>query len=144
MFRNGELVDRMLTVSALSRFNFNFANSLLRIARRQINLELKDIPRPNQYARAHDLVAEWKRTSYAGPLWWTILRVHAVPVAWQNFLVMSAVLNIAPQWVLLQLLRLLEEQETFGHFGPEVWIWVVWLAIALLAQSVREINSAAF
>ncbi len=43
-----------------------------------------------------------------------------------------------PQWVILQLLRILEARENNGEFGVDVWIWVVWLGVVIIIQSWVE------
>ncbi|EHA49824.1 multidrug resistance-associated protein 1 [Pyricularia oryzae 70-15] len=133
------LVDRMYTVSAFSRFNYSWPNSILSLARKQGDLEHKDLGRPNHYVRAKDVSADWKRRAYTSRLWLSIARAHASGFALQWVLTFAtSILNFAPQWVILQLLRNLERREPGTPYSLDVWMWVFWLGAAIVVQNWVE------
>jgi len=139
VFKNGELVDRMYTVCAFSRFNFAWPDHLLSLASKKKNLDMKDLGRLNHYTRAAEVSADWKRRNYKHRLWISVCLAHKRTFAVQWSLTLcSSFLNFAPQWVILQLLRILETREPDSQSGLDVWIWVVWLFMALIAQSWVE------
>lgn len=140
VFYRGELVDRMYTTSAYSRFTFSWPTDLMNLSVTKKNLDLIDMPRPNHKTRAVNVSANWKAANYpVRRLWLSVIRAHAGPFALQWILTFgTAILNFAPQWVVLRLLRILENRTPGEPFGINVWIWVLWLGIAIIAQSVRN------
>ncbi len=137
VFHDGEPVDRMYTVSAFSRFNFSWPADLLSLAKTKKSLDFADLPRPDHLTRSSAVSADWKRYNYPRRLWLSLLLVHkkAFAVQWALTLCTS-ILSFTPQWVILQLLRILENRPTgSGPFGFGVWIWVVWLGLAITADS---------
>ncbi|KAL2165366.1 hypothetical protein VTH06DRAFT_664 [Thermothelomyces fergusii] len=140
VFYQGELVDRMWTASALSRFTWSWASGLLDLASRKKDLDLEDLPRPDQFVRAASVSASWKAQKNAGRrLWQALILAHFKPLALQWFVTLIAsILNFAPQWVILQLLRYLETREPGDGRELEAWMWVVWLGIVIIAQGWVE------
>ncbi|KAL2270974.1 hypothetical protein VTJ83DRAFT_345 [Remersonia thermophila] len=139
VFFDGEPVDRMYTVSALSRFTWRWASGLLKLATKKRNLDLDDLPRPGGSVRAASVSADWKAKPTADvPLWLGLFLAHKTAFAVNWFLTLCAsILNFAPQWVILQLLRFFERRQP-GDQSLEAWMWVVWLAIVIIAQSWFE------
>ena len=139
VFYNGELVDRMLTVSAFSRFNWSWPYGILDVATRKRDLDIADLTRPDHCTRAKDTSDDWKRRNYHHPLWLSVLRAHKAAFALQWALtVCTAILNFAPQWVILQLLRGLENRKPGTDHGLDIWVWVIWLGVVIVAQSWVE------
>ncbi|KAK4100650.1 P-loop containing nucleoside triphosphate hydrolase protein [Parathielavia hyrcaniae] len=140
VFYQGELVDRMYTISALSRFTWGWPSGLLKLASKKRDLDLADLPRPDQYTRAAAVSADWKKLKTSGRrLWLSLILAHKKPLALQWFATLAAsILNFAPQWVILQLLRFLENREPGKKHDIEAWMWVVWLGIVIIAQSWVE------
>jgi ABC-type multidrug transport system fused ATPase/permease subunit len=140
VFYQGELVDRMYTVSAFSRFTFSWPSSLLNLASIKKDLDLADLTRPDQYTRAAAVSADWKKLKTNGRrLWLALVLAHKKPLALQWFMTLcSSILNFAPQWVILQLLRFLENRQPESKQDIEAWMWVVWLGIVIIAQSWVE------
>ncbi|KAI1271336.1 P-loop containing nucleoside triphosphate hydrolase protein [Xylaria sp. FL0933] len=139
VFYENELVDRLYTVSAWSRYNYSWASGVLGLGAKKKNLDLPDLPRPNHYVRSKDAVAEWESHNFNHPLWISVVLAHkwAFAIQWALSLV-SAVLNFAPQWVVLQLLHLLERRQGNERVGYEGWTWAIWLMVAIVAQSWIE------
>lgn len=50
----------------------------------------------------------------------------------------TAFLNFAPQWCVLQLLKLLERRQKTEPLASEAWMWVVLIGVAIIAQSWFE------
>jgi ABC-type multidrug transport system fused ATPase/permease subunit len=142
VFYQGELVDRMYTEHALSRFTFAWPSDLLKLASRKNNLDLTDLPRPDQFTRAASVSAYWKTQKTDGkPLWLSVILAHkrALSLQWFATLVTS-VLNFAPQWVVLQLMRYFEKRQPGSEHDIDAWMLVVWLAVTIIAQSWVEAN----
>ncbi|KAI1811841.1 P-loop containing nucleoside triphosphate hydrolase protein [Poronia punctata] len=139
VFYNGELVDRMYSATAWSRFNWSWPSSILSLAATKKNLDLSDLPRPNHYVRAKDAIAAWEAFGFKRSLWISVILAHKWSFALQwSMSLIAAVLNFAPQWVVLQILHLLERRDDHERVGYDGWIWAIWLMVAILAQSWVE------
>lgn len=137
VFHDGRLVDRMFTVAAFSRFQFSWPKDVLSLAYKKKNLDMVDLPRPNHYTRSKEVSDDWKRRAYTGRLWVSVMRAHADKFALQWLLTLgTAVLNFAPQWVILRLLIILETRVPGQTYGLDVWIWVIYLGIVIISQAV--------
>ncbi|KAK4451704.1 P-loop containing nucleoside triphosphate hydrolase protein [Podospora aff. communis PSN243] len=139
VFKDGHMIDRMHTVSAFTRFNFNWPSGVLTLASKKKNLDLADLNRMDHHTRAADVSADWKCRNYKHRLWISVILAHkgAFAIQWALTLC-SSVLNFAPQWVILQLLRILETRSPGSRSGIEVWVWVIWLFVAIIAQAWVE------
>ncbi|KAL7620647.1 hypothetical protein AAE478_009642 [Parahypoxylon ruwenzoriense] len=136
VFYDGQLVDRLYTGSAWSRFNWSWPASLLRLAAKKKNLDLADLFRPDHDTRSKETTADWESRGFTGPLWISIIIAHKWNFALQWLLTtVTAFLNVAPQWVVLQLLHLLERRQGHERLGYQAWIWVVLIAVVILLQS---------
>ncbi|KAI1384101.1 putative ATP-binding cassette transporter protein [Hypoxylon trugodes] len=139
VFLDGHPVDRLYTESAWSRFNWSWPVYLLRKATKKNNLDLEDLPRPDHYTRSKETTADWESRGFTGPLWISIVLAHKWNFAIQWILtIVTAFLNLAPQWVVLQLLNLLERRESHERVSYEAWVWVILIAVAILIQSWVE------
>ncbi|KAI1875694.1 uncharacterized protein JN550_001980 [Neoarthrinium moseri] len=142
VFHEGKLVDRYYTESAWSHFNWSWPTNVLKLAAKRNNLDLKDLPRPDHYSRARETTLYWESRNFQGPLWVSIILAHKAKFALQWFVtLLSAILNFAPQWCVLHLLKLLEDRayrDRKEPLGYDAWMWVVWIAVAIIAQSWVE------
>lgn len=140
VFQDGDkLVDRMYTVSAWTRFNFSWPMSILKVAGKKNDLDLADLPRPDQYTRAKETSADWTSRNFTSRLRLSLIKAHGRALALQWFLTLcTAFLNFTPQWVILQILRILESRTPGEPYGSNVWMWVVWLGLSIVAQSWVE------
>ncbi|KAI1465542.1 P-loop containing nucleoside triphosphate hydrolase protein [Daldinia caldariorum] len=139
VYYNGQLVDRMYTISAWSKLNWSWPGYLLRQASKKNNLDLADLPRPDHYTRSKDTAADWESRNFTGPLWISIIAAHKWVFALQWILtILTAFLKVAPQWVVLQLLNLLEHRQGNERLGREAWVWVILIAVVVLVQSWVE------
>lgn len=136
---DGKPIDRMFTSSAMDRFTWGWCYYLLKSAGKRNELDLADLPRPNHDTRAAEMSADWKRRASKRPLWIAIIGAHkwAIIKQWTLTLVTSF-LNFGPQWVILQLLQLLETRSARDTYTLDVWIWVIWLGVVVVAQAWVE------
>ncbi|KAI1298559.1 P-loop containing nucleoside triphosphate hydrolase protein [Xylaria venustula] len=139
VFYEGELVDRMYTASAWSKYNYSWVSGVLRLATKKKNLDLSDLPRPNHYVRAKDATAEWESHGFNYSLWISVILAHkwAFVLQWVLSLA-TAVLTFAPQWVVLQLLHLIERRHGNEPVSYEGWLWAIGLMLVIIAQSWIE------
>ncbi|KAI1375361.1 P-loop containing nucleoside triphosphate hydrolase protein [Hypoxylon crocopeplum] len=139
VFHDGQPVDRKYTVSAWSRFTWSWPSNLLRLAVKKKNLDLTDLPKPDHYTRSKETAADWESRGFTGPLWISIIAAHKLQFIFQWALtIVAAILSLAPQWVVLQLLRLLEQRRGHERLGYDAWVWVVLIAVVILVQSWIE------
>ncbi len=141
VYYEGELVDRMYTTSAYGRFTYSWPTDIMNLSVKKKTLDLLDMPRPNHMTRSGDVSAEWKTNGYPiQRLWLSIIRAHSYAFALQWVLTfVGSIMNFAPQWVVLHLLRILEKRRPGETFGPDVWVWVLWLGVAIVSQCVRPL-----
>lgn len=139
VFHDGQPVDRLYTESAWSRFNWSWPAYLLRMASKKGNLDLEDLPRPDHHTRSKETTADWESRGFTGPLWISIFLAHKWLFALQWTLsVLTAFLSMAPQWVVLQLLNMLEQRQGHEDLGYRAWIWVILIAVSVLVRSWVE------
>ncbi|KAK8136839.1 hypothetical protein PG984_004779 [Apiospora sp. TS-2023a] len=139
VFHNDQLVDRYYTNSAWARFNWSWPANVLQHAAKKKSLDLADLPRPDHFTRAKETTADWESRGFTGPLWQSIILAHKWMFALQWFATLvTSFLNFAPQWCVLQLLRILERRTNREPLGYDAWIWVIWIAVAIIAQSWVE------
>lgn len=142
VFHNGQPVDGLYTGSAWSRYNWSWPAYILSKASQKNNLDLEDLPRPDHYTRAKETSADWESRGFTGPLWISIIASHKWEFALQWILtVVTAFLNLAPQWAVLQLLHLLERRQNHEPLGYEAWVWVILIAVTSLVLSWVEAYS---
>jgi hypothetical protein len=136
VFIEGKPVDSGKDVSVLSRYSFAWCFPLLVLATKKGSLDQDDLPRPDDATRAKSLtkrwLEKWPQASDARKLWVKLAMQHkwALSLQWLLTLVQSFG-NVAPQFVLLHLLRLLERRQAGKSVSSEAWIWV----LALLAST---------
>lgn len=136
---DGRPIDRMYTSTALNRFTWGWPTYLLKMASKRNQLDLNDLPRPDHYTRAAELSADWKKRDSKRKLWLAIILAHKMALAKQWFLTLvTSFLNFGPQWVILQLLRILENRGSQENYSLSVYMWVLWLGIVIIAQAWTE------
>ncbi|KAI1821823.1 P-loop containing nucleoside triphosphate hydrolase protein [Xylaria intraflava] len=139
VFYEGELVEPLYTTTALSRYTWSWPSSLLKLATEK-SLGLSDLPRPNHLVRAKTVTAEWDSHDFnKHPLWVSVALAHkwSFIIQWTLSLV-AAISAFGPQWVVLQILHLLERRQDDRPLGYEAWMCAVWLVVAILAQTWVE------
>ncbi|ELR06467.1 hypothetical protein GMDG_07992 [Pseudogymnoascus destructans 20631-21] len=132
-------IDAMNTNSALSKYSFEWCNAVLRFAVKKGTLNMSDLPRPNADTRSADLAASWTRANLPGSLMLRIFLTHKWAFAGQWALAfVQAFGNIAPQFVLLQILRVLERRGSGEPITSEAFVWVAALGVMTVASSWVE------
>ena len=140
VFIEGRPVDSGKDVSALHRFSFSWCFPLLVLATKKGSLDQDDLPRPDNATRAKSVtqrwLEKWPQARNTRRLWVKLAIQHkwALSLQWLLTLVQSFG-NVAPQFVLLHLLRLLESRQVGRSVSSEAWIWV----LALLASTFLPI-----
>ncbi|KAK0748030.1 P-loop containing nucleoside triphosphate hydrolase protein [Apiosordaria backusii] len=135
----GEPVDRMYSTTALGRYTFSWPAAVLTLASKQKNLDMTHLSRPDHYSRAASTSEAWKKRNSKHPLWLSLLLAHKTPLAIQWVLTFcTSILNFAPQWVILQLLKTLEKRRPGTQSGIDAWAWVFWLGISIIVGSWLE------
>jgi hypothetical protein len=136
VFIEGRPVDSGKDVSALYRYSFAWCFPLLILATKKGSLDQDDLPRPDNTTRAKSLTHRWlekrSKPSNTRKLWVKLAIQHkwALGLQWLLTLVQSFG-NMAPQFVLFHLLRLLERRQAGNSVSSEAYIWV----LALLAST---------
>ncbi|KAH9894582.1 putative ATP-binding cassette transporter protein [Xylariomycetidae sp. FL2044] len=139
VYHDGKLVDKRLTNSLWSLINWAWPWEVIRTAHEKNNLDLEDLPRPDHHTRSLERTAAWEAHGFTGPLWISIISAYKWLFLLQWILTLAtAFLNLAPQWVVLQLLELLENRQGHENLGYDAWKWVIWLAVSIIAQSWVE------
>ena len=137
VFSNGRLVDRMFTTSAWSRLTFGWATPLMVLATKKGDLDLVDLARPRHELRPHWQSAQWEARKVKDTLFRSLLRVYGWGVVKQW---VTSALNVsisyAPWWITLRLLEFLESRVPGESSGSRIWLFLVWLGLAKIVNSV--------
>lgn len=140
--KDGKLVDSLYTTTALGRYSFAWASQILNIANKQGVLALSDLPRPDHFTRAKSVTEAWIQANRSGKLWKKVFLAHKWAFIMQWILtLLQSFGNVAPQFILLHILRLLEERDAGGSgtsIAAEAWIWVLSLGLSTIVASWIE------
>ena len=139
VYLDGNLVDDMYSVSALSRYSFTWVEHLLYLAHVKKRLELDDFPVMDHHTRAKELSTSWESKDRPRKLWIELVLCHKwnFIIQWVLTLIQSFG-NFAPQFVNFHFLQLLEERDLGVPVSKEAWIWVVALTIVTIGSSWIE------
>lgn len=140
VFRNGKVVDRQHTVSFLQRISFDWANTLLRYAIKNRELNLDDLPELDFATRSKTLLDSFEKNYKKGQRLWKTLFLGYYTILARQYLitVIVSVLSFAPQLALWGILRSLEARSS-GSWNPvTTWFLVIALGGAILLETVIE------
>lgn len=127
----GRPIDANLTKSALSRYTFTWTGPVLDLAEKKGVLELEDLPRPDSHTRSKELAETWMASNHAGRLWLSLLRAHFWPFIFQWALTGAQSFgNVAPQFMLMHIIKILELRDKGQSVTSEAWIWVIALGLS--------------
>ncbi|KIW07421.1 uncharacterized protein PV09_02262 [Verruconis gallopava] len=131
----GQPVDAASSVSALDRYTYSWPGPLLAAAKRLKDLEYSDIPVLGAEDRTSELTATFKENlGRTHSMLKSVLLSHLSTFLWQHiYTVVDAMLMVAPQFVMYQLLRLLEQRDAGADIAAAARFWVVALGVAILA-----------
>ena len=105
-------VDRQKTVSALSYILLAWSWDVLNIARAKQDLKVDDLPLLHHKTRSSYLLQWYGSEADKRALWRTLLYMNSAELAFQTlFAMLSAAIQFAPQLLLYQILRRLEDAE---------------------------------
>ncbi|KAF8854593.1 P-loop containing nucleoside triphosphate hydrolase protein [Acephala macrosclerotiorum] len=140
VYSNGKVVERQLTSSIWTRYTYNWSSDILDLAATKL-IEPEDLPSMDAHVRAKD-VKSYFRSIILKPttsLWLQIFWAYRGPLVFQWFMViLSSVIDTAPQLAMLQLLRYLEVREGFGFIDPRAWICVGSLLVATALETLVD------
>ncbi|XP_044719937.1 ABC transporter domain-containing protein [Hirsutella rhossiliensis] len=135
VFHKGRQVDAEWTVSAINRYTWSWAGALLKVACKKGDLDEKDIPRPDHFIRAENLVSAWTKASHHGSLLRSVLRAYGRRLALQWAIIVGrCILGIGPFWAMLRLVQLLEKRGSVELPAMEPWILVIFMGACILAD----------
>ena len=155
------IVDGQYTVSALSSYTFGFASNVLSLARKKASLELADLPKLHLWGRSSFLLQNFDAVTQENErLWKSIFLAHRFEFLFQiGWAMLQSALAFAPQLVMYQLLRLLEQRSKGAPIENIAWglvfalggsillsswtqAWAYWICWARLGQPIRAELSA--
>ncbi|TDZ13595.1 ATP-dependent bile acid permease [Colletotrichum spinosum] len=141
VFFDGRVVDRLNTANAFSRYTWGWCTSLLDTATQKKDLDVTDLPKPDNWTRSGDSAQRWKGYNFkeGSSLWWSIIWAYRGPLAVQWSIALSkSFLSLAPSFVTLQILTALEKRRPGDQLPAEVWSLVFWLGLVILADAWVE------
>ncbi|KAE8383307.1 P-loop containing nucleoside triphosphate hydrolase protein [Aspergillus bertholletiae] len=139
VFRDGQEVDRELTVTALGRYTFSWANCLLDYAIKNRSLTLGDLPILRAEKCAELLHRNFEAAKGSRKLWQALVIVHWRPLLLQFFLTLAVgILSFSPQMVLFNILTLLESRGRSDWSPLLPAAWVIALGGLMLLHSLFE------
>lgn len=135
LLADNKLVDAELSCSALARFTFSWASTILRRARNVARLDIDDLPHVSQYMRSSALLASFSSASHAeSPLWRRLVQHFRWAIFWQSMVtVMLSVTRFGPQYAMFRLLSALEK-----GLSTIVWVWVFGIGVSMFFNSLLE------
>lgn len=139
VFKDGRVVDAGETDTLFSKYSFGWAAPLLKLARAKGELDLNDLPVMDHNTRSRDATRNWIEADRKHALWLNIVLHHkwALILQWALTLI-QAIGNIAPQFVLLNVLILLESRSEGASISSKAWIWVIALGLSTTIASWIE------
>lgn len=142
VFSNGRLVDRMFTTSAWSRLTFAWATPLMVLATEKGDLDLVDLARPSHDLRPDYQSAQWEARKIKDTVFRSLLRIYGWGVVKQwTTATLSITVSYAPWWITLRLLESLESRLPGETSGSRIWLFLVWLGLAKILNSVSIVTS---
>ncbi|KAL9636160.1 MAG: hypothetical protein Q9164_002999, partial [Protoblastenia rupestris] len=137
---DGHAVDRQYTVSAFKLYGMAWASDVLSLARTKDNLSLDDLPILHHRARSAHLLVWFGMEAEKHSLWKALLYMHWPEILFETvFAILQAVIHFAPQLVMYNLLRLLEQGAGGGQISAMACILVLGLGFSLVSASWADI-----
>jgi hypothetical protein len=135
VYHEGKPVDAEHTASLWSRYNFLWPLPLLYRARSGKKLEMEDYPHLSHYSRAQDLFDHFNSLTTTGSFAKRLFVAHGPQFMWLSGLaVIDAFLNLAPQFVMYNLLLLLQQRDSGIDVAYLPVFWAVGLGLAQLLE----------
>lgn len=136
---NGHPVDSQRSVSALSRFTWEWIQPLLQLASVNQDLTLDDVPRGDHTLRAADLQKEWDASKPRATLLRSLSWAYKgrMGLLWSVTLV-RGLISVLPFWAMLRIISILENEGREGIHRFELPALVVIMALSNLLDGVRS------
>lgn len=135
VFHQGKPVDGELTASLWTRLNFSWPLPLLYLARGGKKLDMDDYPHLSHYSRSQDLFDHFNSLKTTGSFIKRLSVAHSPQFAWLfSLAIIDAVLNLAPQFVMYNLLLLLQKRDSGLDVAYLPVFWAVGLGLAQLLE----------
>ncbi|KAJ5610546.1 P-loop containing nucleoside triphosphate hydrolase protein [Penicillium lagena] len=139
VYFEGQLVDQQMTVSALSRFTYSWASTLLQYAVNNKTLDIDSLPKLSLPVRAHSLRANFERALGSRKIWKAIIFAHYKDIGLQMMLTLAAcLLSFGPQVALYKIVNSMEARGTESGVTLQSWVWVLALGTLMLVASSLE------
>ncbi|KAK7413238.1 hypothetical protein QQX98_007897 [Neonectria punicea] len=139
VYFKGFKVDRQWTVSALNRYTWTWVEPLLHYASKKNDLDVDDIPQADLKLRSEDLKKNWDAFKFEGSLLRSLLWAYKGGIAFQwGLTIFRCFLGILPFWIMLRLIRILEQRGSDSTPTLELWGLVIWMAIFNLLDAWIE------
>jgi ABC-type multidrug transport system fused ATPase/permease subunit len=135
VFFQGHPVDLATTVSAYGRYTYSWPAPLLAEAKRLKDLQYSDIPVLDARDRTIELTGTFKANlKRTNSMLRSLLLSHSSTFTWQHiYSFVDAAFMVAPQFVMYQLLRLLEARDAGVNINAAARFWVIALGIVIIA-----------
>lgn len=137
---NGRIVERQYTTSLWNRLSLSWSSDLLDVAATKL-LELSDLPAMDSHLRSTDVKGSFKSIALKPTvsLWLQIFWAYRAELLFQWVLViLSSIMDAAPQFAILKLLQFLEARQRFDAIDPRAWLWVGSLLLATLFETLVD------
>jgi ABC-type multidrug transport system fused ATPase/permease subunit len=139
VLRNGTVVDQQYSVSLLDRYGFSWPGRLMKFARDNRGLDIKDLAELDYDSRAETLQQNFHSVKPRRKLWMSVYFAHEWAFIQQWILVvLVAVTQFAPHFALLKILRALEARVAGEGDNLVAWLWVLGLGVLMVVSSWIE------
>jgi hypothetical protein len=136
VFRDGRIVDRQFTVSAISRYSFAWCGALLKLAASKRRLEMEDLPALDALTSSDNLQQRFHAMQRKDKLWKLVFWSHAAAFTRQWFLtLLGSIMNFIPQLCMYHILQQLEKRRSGDFVAVEAWWWVAGLGVGQIVQA---------
>jgi hypothetical protein len=130
VFLDGRPVDGVLTVSAWSRFTYEWKSKLMAKAGKGEKLEFNDLSILDHNIRSGYLYKRYESIKTKGSFVTTVLKCHLPSIAVQyGYTTADSIFNLAPQVALYKLLQLLQQRDDGADITKLGSFWIVVLFI---------------
>jgi ABC-type multidrug transport system fused ATPase/permease subunit len=139
IFLDGRPVDKEYTVTALGRYTFVWASSILNYAVRNRTLSLTDLPVLRSARRADQLRTKFEKALGSRKIWKGLVIAHWRSLGFQLLLTgIIGILSFGPQMSLFKILSVLEARGKETWQPWQAWFWVLALGGLMLLHSTFE------
>ncbi|KAJ5113970.1 hypothetical protein N7456_002504 [Penicillium angulare] len=147
VLRNGTIVDRQFTTSALGRLTFSWVEPFMNLAVRKESVDMEDFAELDYDSRSKHLHASLNeqrnsdyRTETSQTLWKTLIRCHQSAFVLQFIMAVSvSFLSFLPQIALLGTLRALETRSQSPAQSTQVLICVLGFGLSTISSSIVDV-----